>query len=97
MARTELFDLFFHPVFQKCLKHAESCATNEGMSRKRLSVLAIKVNICRFRDDDTICVSINYHLRANNNIFEVIVSFEKESCWLSFVALFLSIITSDDV
>ncbi|KAJ8711783.1 hypothetical protein PYW08_008737 [Mythimna loreyi] len=30
MARTELFDLFFHPVFQKCLKHAESCATNEG-------------------------------------------------------------------
>uniref|UniRef100_A0A2H1WUW8 SFRICE_009150 n=1 Tax=Spodoptera frugiperda TaxID=7108 RepID=A0A2H1WUW8_SPOFR len=30
MARTELFDLFFHPVFQKCLKHAESCAASEG-------------------------------------------------------------------
>lgn len=37
MARTELFDLFFHPVFQKCLKHAESCATNEGMIMQRMS------------------------------------------------------------
>ncbi|CAG4966249.1 unnamed protein product [Parnassius apollo] len=30
MARTELFDLFFHPVFQKCLKHAESSISHEG-------------------------------------------------------------------
>lgn len=30
MARTELFDLFFHPVFQKCLKHAEASMTPEG-------------------------------------------------------------------
>lgn len=30
MARTELFDLFFHPVFQKCLKHAEASMSREG-------------------------------------------------------------------
>lgn len=30
MARTELFDLFFHPVFQKCLKHAEASMSPEG-------------------------------------------------------------------
>lgn len=30
MARTELFDLFFHPVFQKCLKYAESISSPEG-------------------------------------------------------------------
>lgn len=30
MARTELFDLYFHPVFQKCLRHAESTISTEG-------------------------------------------------------------------
>lgn len=30
MARTELFDLFFHPVFQKCLRHAESTMSPDG-------------------------------------------------------------------
>lgn len=48
MARTELFDLFFHPVFQKCLKHAESCAASEGMTSRHLSLLSClitKVNI----------------------------------------------------
>ncbi|CAG4959735.1 unnamed protein product [Colias eurytheme] len=33
MARTEIFDLFFHPVFQKCLKHAEASMPNEGSSQ----------------------------------------------------------------
>ncbi|OWR50358.1 pixie [Danaus plexippus plexippus] len=33
MARTELFDLFFHPVFQKCLKHAESTMPPEGANQ----------------------------------------------------------------
>lgn len=30
MARTDIFDLFFHPVFQKCLKHAETSMSSEG-------------------------------------------------------------------
>lgn len=77
MARTEFFDLFFHPVFQKCLKHAESCATNEGMTWNNLTGHKSQY-LCMIFVDVSICaqLSINYHfLDSLIYVFWVIISF----------------------